>query len=149
MQLRWSDVDLDRGLVTLRAETTKTSLVRTVDLDASLRSALDALGHRTGPVFLKRPGAPYAITNGTTALRFLKSALERAGIPQVDQNGHHLHLHALRHTFCTRLARFDVPLRKAQAMTGHRRIQTLVEIYQHVGSDEVQGILEALPEVKL
>lgn len=55
----------------------------------------------------------------------------------------HLHPHALRHTFATRLVNSDVSLVTARELLGHNSVQT-TEIYTHVSAQELRGSIAAI-----
>jgi len=52
--------------------------------------------------------------------------------------------HYLRHTFCTLLARNNVPLKTASMLMGHSNIQTTAEIYTHVDIKEKEIAVDSL-----
>ena len=57
----------------------------------------------------------------------------------------HVNVHALRHTFATRLVEQDVPLRIVQELLGHASITT-TQRYAHVFSEERKNAIERLDE---
>lgn len=121
MALEWSDIDLDRGRLTVahskhRGEVTSTKgyRQRTLPLSDQLRAALRK--HRTDGTYVlcSRPGsAPCA----TTIRRWLSLAQKAAGL---DIKGPH----TLRHTFCSHLAMRGAPARAIQKLAGHQSITT-------------------------
>ncbi len=52
--------------------------------------------------------------------------------------------HALRHTFCTRLAEQNVPLKTASELLGHSNINTTAKIYTHVDSLQKHKAINSL-----
>ena len=57
----------------------------------------------------------------------------------------HVNVHALRHTFATRLVEQDVPLRIVQELLGHASITT-TQRYAHVFSEERKNAIGRLDE---
>lgn len=55
----------------------------------------------------------------------------------------HVHPHALRHTFATRLVNSDVNLVTARELLGHSSVQT-TEIYTHVSATELRNSIASL-----
>ena len=51
-----------------------------------------------------------------------------AKIPRRDAEGHVVNVHALRHTFATRLARAGVPLQQAAYLLGHKTLSVLMQV---------------------
>jgi hypothetical protein len=70
--------------------------------------------------------------------------LRKAGIPKVDVEGRKIDVHALRHTYATRLARADVGMAKTQRLLGHASIATTAEIYTHIGVEDLRGAVDSL-----
>ena len=57
----------------------------------------------------------------------------------------HVNVHALRHTFATRLVEQEVPLRIVQDLLGHASITT-TQRYAHVFSEERKNAIDRLDE---
>lgn len=153
----WADLDLERGVLVLRAETTKTQRSRVVPVPAELRTALAVLRGlqakrlkrwpRPGePIFLSPAGRPWA-TGHSNFYRWLRFVFQRAGIPHQDESGRVVHVHCLRHTFATRLARTDVPIAVTQRLLGHSTPRMTLEVYAHIGDEECRKAIEGLPDL--
>ncbi len=153
--LTWSDLDLEQGLIHLRAENTKSSKHRAIplrpELIAELRGLLELHGRLRGRaivgsdcVFLSPRGQPmtYASNN---ANRVLHRLLAAAGIPRKDANGKKIDLHAMRHTFGTRLGRCKVPLVVTQKLMGHANSALTAKVYTHIETEDTRSAIEALP----
>ena len=61
-----------------------------------------------------------------------------------DEHGRKVDLHALRHTFATRLARAGVELVQAQKLLGHSDPKLTAEVYTHLAPDDLRGAVEAV-----
>jgi integrase len=132
LALQWSEVDVDRGLITVRrnlvntkeprpqyGEPKSTTSRRTVSIDAETvrlirahkaRQSEDRLGALDGAafdlVFCSQIGTPLMRRN---VLRAFKLALRRAGLPES------VRFHDLRHAHATLLLRAGVALKTASA----------------------------------
>jgi integrase len=144
--LRWSDVDLERGVLTvrhsmtrvtgvgLRLGPTKSGQERAIVLPPPLLAELKA--HRIAQnaerlaagswwedgdwVFAKPDGRPL---DGKDDWRLWRSLLDEAGVP-------HVRLHAARHTAATMLLALGVPVKVASEILGHTK-SSITEGYQH------------------
>jgi integrase len=158
--LRWDDVDLEGGRLSVRQSldtvgTLKTpkrdSSRRTLRLTPSARAALRA--HRTrqneerlktgeawednGLVFPNTVGKP--MNAGNFYRREFQPLLERAGL--TDEG---FTFHSLRHTFATTLADKGVHPSTAQKMLGHSDIRMTLAIYTHATDDMHDAAATAL-----
>lgn len=135
--LTWSDVDLERRVITFRR--TKEKKIRRVPIRDELLRELRWLPSRSkgGPVFLDGEGKP--ITPERAWERF-KAAVRRSGI--TDPEG--VSFHDLRHTCGTTLMEEGVPPHAVKEWLGHSRLET-TEKYAHATLDDLQrhaGILD-------
>lgn len=158
VQVRWSDIDFEDRTVTFRGETTKTQKTRTVPLQAYVLEQIQAvraretalLGHPpadAAPVFLQPGGAPYGKRASINFLDWLNRCFAEAGIPKRDATGRVVHVHAMRHTFTTRLARANVPRATAKKLTGHSTTAMLEDVYTHVSAEETRSAINNLPSL--
>ena len=160
-QVRWEDLNEVQGFLTLRAGTTKgrkgRRSARSIPLDADFLEVLkrarvaayQVLGRIPSPkdtLLLSPKGKPW--TQQTANLhRYLTKALAVAKIPKVDVEGGTVHVHALRHTFATRLARAGVPIQKAMNLMGHVSERMLLQIYTHLETEDTREAIEMLPSL--
>lgn len=153
----WADFDMDRQLLTLRAENTKTSEDRVIPLGAGLFNALlrlmsDHLRVRgeqpaaTHRIFLTQRGKNWS-SDTSNFRRYLHNVMHLAHISYRDSVGSVLHVHAMRHTFVTRLARAGVPVQTAQLLTGHKTLQLVTAVYTHLQVEETRAAILSLPSV--
>ncbi len=132
LTLRWDDVDLRRGLLTVQAAYAKNGQTRTVPLNSVVRAALQRLQAKaTGDsVFEKADGIPYSSVSG------FKAACKRAALEGVTP-------HTLRHTFATRLMANGVDPRTIQELAGWSQLRML-ERYAHVSPSRKALAVEGL-----
>jgi integrase len=158
--LRWSDVDLDDGLIHVRyqlqrldgrlqlrpVKTDKSR--RTVALPASIVSKLQEHRRRQlaerpaigdGYVFASVDGSPLDAGN---VRRAYKAVLRAAGLP--DKR-----FHDLRHATATLLLIQGTPMRVVMALLGHSQISLTMDLYSHVlpelrreAADRMEAILQ-------
>jgi integrase len=120
LNLRWQDVDLDAGLLSLRGERTKTSRPRAIPVTARLRAVLtmlqtDSDGHaRTPAAYVFGDEIGQKVASVKTAWQ---TACRKAGIEG-------LHLHDLRREFASRLLESSVELHVTRTWLGHASIAT-------------------------
>ncbi len=81
--------------------------------------------------------------------RLLVKDLAAAGIPKRDDRGHTVDVHALRHTFGTRLSVHDVSPRIAQAAMRHSTIDLTMNTYTDLRLLDVAGAVNSMPDIPL
>lgn len=137
LKLRWSDVDMDAGMIRVRAFNTKTMRERVLALTSRLRDELLAL--RTA-----RPGEGESLVFGYSEVeKTWARACRRAGLVG-------LRFHDLRHTAATRLVEAHIPLPEVGKQLGHTQAQTT---WRYVnpnagGARRAAAALDALRESK-
>lgn len=109
--LRWSDVDLRAGRLTIRQSNDKARVGRTVALSAPAREVLEQLA--------KPKPLPSALVFGRMDMRHtLREACKRAGVEPFS-------LHDLRRAWASHLyASGELPLKDISALLGHRAVST-------------------------
>jgi integrase len=112
LSLRWRDVDLEHGLITIQAFNTKTMRERQVALTARLASELEALWQDSPKDQFRRV---FGITDNVK--RSFESARNTAGLADVR-------FHDLRHTHATRLVGAHIPLSEVGRVLGHTQPST-------------------------
>ena len=151
LALRWSDVDFDASLIRVRGtlgrvngvlEVTDTKTAKSrravpandavLTLLRGVKAAQNAerlqagsQWHQTGYVFTTEFGEPCDPRN---ALRALKVAADRAGLPSVG-------LHTLRHSAASMMLSGGVPLKVVSDILGHASVAITGDIYGHVAPD--------------
>lgn len=120
-QLRWKDVDLVGGEITIRATTTKTGKARSVPITTRLREELTRLKAEAPPDLEERVfGIKNSIKNG------FSKACEVAGVKG-------FRLHDARHTAITRWIEQGMPPMQVMAISGHTQMQTFA---RYVNADK-------------
>ena len=135
LTLRWADVDLRRGLLTVQAAYAKSGVTRTVNLNSRLRAALLALKERSAGeyVFTKPNGAAYRSIRTTFATACRHAGLKGKGVTP----------HVLRHTFASRLAMAGVAPRTIQELGGWSSL-AMVERYCHLSPSHKADAVEKI-----
>ncbi|WP_394003497.1 tyrosine recombinase XerC [Luteimonas sp. WGS1318] len=133
--LRWRDLDLDAGLVTVLG---KGSRQRSVPVGTHARSALsawraDSGGSAATPVFPGRGGGP--ITARAVQLR-IRLLAQRQGLFK------RVHPHLLRHSFASHVLESSGDLRGVQELLGHADIAT-TQIYTHLDFQHLAKVYDA------
>jgi len=151
---RWGDVDFQARTIRLRAETTKSAKERRIPLRDELLAELRALRpfhervHRrslnTDDRLFLTPEGKKRLACSNNLLRQLDRLLERAGIDRVDSLGDRIDLHALRHTFATRMARNGVSQVQAAKILGHSDVRLTTSVYQHLEAEDLRGAIDTL-----
>ena len=139
--LRWRDLDLADGLVTVLG---KGSKQRSVPVGSHARKALDdwrreSQGQLDAPVFPGRGGA--TITPRAVQLR-LRQLAQRQGLFK------RVHPHLLRHSFASHVLESSGDLRGVQELLGHADIAT-TQIYTHLDYQHLAKVYDgAHPRAK-
>ena len=138
LALRWQDVDLEAGTLTVRhtlqrftrelSEPKTDRSRRTLRLPQRVIAALAAQRGRqavvpmSGLIFATGAGAPLHSVNVT---RSLQRTLKRLGLPQ-------RRFHDLRHTFATLALEAGEDLATVSRALGHTSVATTADVYMHV-----------------
>lgn len=139
-RLRWQDVDLREGLLTVRSRDggeTKSGHERQLPLAPD---ALEVLRRRQdertdasdGPVFVDRRGLPIRLD------RISHRFKDMVRVAKLDDR---LHFHSLRHTCGSWLAMKGVPMRVIQGILGHSSVQ-VTERYSHLQPEVMQKAIQ-------
>jgi integrase len=125
LKLKWQDVDLQHGILTVQAAYAKNGETRTIPLNRLLWEALERLSKgRQSPcefVFVSSKREPFrSIRTAFT------TACQHANLAAVSP-------HILRHTFASRLAMAGVDIRTLQELGGWKEIK-MVERYAHLST---------------
>ena len=78
-------------------------------------------------------------------MRIFDRLLDSAELEKIDASGQKLDIHALRHTYGTRLLRAGVGLHQVQKLMGHSSPELTARVYAHLVSDDLRDAVERLP----
>jgi len=130
--LRWSNVDLQKGILVIFAQ--KTQRLREVPINSETRKVLESwhLAKKNVSVFYNpETGKPFVDLKAGFAL-----ACKKAGISGVTW-------HTLRHTFASRLVANGVDIVTVKELLGHSSI-TVTMRYAHTNFDSKRAAVEKL-----
>ena len=161
--LRWEDVNLERGLLQVRQQLTRTSdglsftapkrgkarVVRLTDMAIAAlgahwvaqneeRTRAGFLWQETGLVFTSTVGTPIDVGNLT--YRSFRPLLKRTDLPRIR-------FHDLRHTCATLLLSKGTHPKIVQEMLGHANISMTMDTYSHVLPDMQEKAVSAMDDV--
>lgn len=130
--LKWKDVDLQRGIITLRD--TKNGETRQVPMNRTVRETLSVLLHnnKEGYVFCKKDGNPYNFRSP-----FMR-ARKKAGIKD-------FRFHDLRHTAASYLVMKGVDLNTVREILGHKTLEMTLR-YSHLSPEHKARAVSVLDE---
>ena len=138
--LKWTDVDLDRGVLKIQRAISRQNgkvveaplktknAYRTLPLSADAIDVLMQQRRKTGNsewVFPSPTGGPMS---PDSVLHMLQRVLKRAGLPRIR-------FHDLRHTFATMALQNGVDIKTVSSMLGHYSAGFTLDTYAHVTTD--------------
>ena len=128
LNLKWDDVDIENGVIAVKA--TKTRYDRRIPISSPLEAVLRGIE--------RNPDCSYVFNkNGRKIGNFRKSfmtACRNAGLKD-------LHIHDLRHVFASALTMNDVSLYKTGILLGHRT-PNMTQRYAHLKPSELKKEIE-------
>ncbi|MEM0493408.1 MAG: tyrosine-type recombinase/integrase [Candidatus Thermoplasmatota archaeon] len=131
--LRWQDIDFDRGFIHLKD--TKRSKERVVFLHKKLVDIFRIYGvGKEGYILPSQRGGRY---NNRTIQQIIKNTARKAMINKKVTP------HTLRHSFATHLLEAGADIRYIQELLGHRDIRT-TQIYTHVAKKDIKKLADML-----
>ena len=156
-QVLWQDLDEEATTLRLRAETSKGEREQVNPIPIELLDELQELravhaevtGQQPAPsdcIFLTPRGESWG-NQSANAMRIFDRLLERAELEKIDSTGEKLDIHALRHTFGTRLLRAGVGLHQVQKLMGHSSPALTAQIYAHLATDDLRDAISRMPKM--
>ena len=144
--LRWSelslverrDFDLQAGVWTCRPEVDKTKTTHRLPILPDLLPTLRRVCEDKRPTDRLFPVKQYYTT--------LNTALKRAGIDKVSEDGRRINFHCLRYTFCTLLAQ-KLPLKTVQRLMRHATLKRTADLYLQLELDAMLDQVTQLPSL--
>jgi len=137
-RLRWGDLDLVRGALVVRGETSKSGRTRWIPLSQRLKARLMLLARRRQAdefVWQTKDGEPLPRHR---VVRALQRAARKAGIRNVS-------LHTFRHTFASLLLSAGESPKVVADLLGHASIRITCDVYGHLMPRSLQAAIERLP----
>ena len=137
LTLKWADVDLMRGILTVQAAYSKNGQTRNIPLNSRAKEAFRYLESisRSDSVFSKSNGLPYKNME-----KPFMQACKDAGLA-----GTGVSLHTLRHTFASSLVMAGVDLVTVQQYGGWSDL-SLVQRYSHLSASHKAKAIETIAE---
>jgi integrase len=137
LKLRWLDIDLREGIITIQAFNTKTMRERQVSITTRLNHELEKLWAESG----KEPDS--FVFSGINDVRHaFRRACEEAGLEEIGKE--RITFHHLRHFHAVRLDDLGFSLTKIGAQLGHVVLQTSLRYTSHRDKEAVKAVSAAL-----
>lgn len=130
LKLTWKDIDLEAGIVTVKASNTKTETERLVPLTDRAKRELERV----------RLFTPSDETRPFPVVDFKHSWQTAKRIAGIDD----LHFHDLRASAITRWQRDGLPLAIASKIAGHSNTKTTAKYYTSADAEIVQALAETM-----
>lgn len=133
VNLKWEDIDFNRG--TIHLKTAKGEKERVIFFHQKLKKFIEYFNVRgEGYVFVSNLGKKY---DKRTIQLIVRSAAKKTGI------GKRVTPHTLRHSFATHLLEAGADIRHIQKLLGHSNLQT-TQIYTHVANKDIKKLADLL-----
>ncbi len=145
-QLRWSDIDLEGGVIRWRGEHEKTGYEHRTPATAEAIAVLEE-ARKTNPGIgdtpvLPAPKDPSKSVSRSLARDWWKKAQKLAGLEPVRGRG----WHSLRRKFASDL--MDQPLKVLCELGGWKTTQTVLQCYQRADEEQLRNALEQRRRVR-
>lgn len=152
LALKWSDVDLDRKIVTVRASksdrhgtritTTKTCKIRQIALSEMAIDALENIKQIVGDkIFVVMTSKGKHVLN-VAIYQTMKRVLAAVGITE-----HKSLVHSLRHTAITTAMNNGAGLKHVSTMAGHSSISTTLDIYAYSDIEDQRKVSDVISDI--
>jgi integrase len=144
-QVVWADVKLKERYVRVRPTTTKNSKAATLPLHSYVVELLKSWRDKHSKAEPKHRIVNIPASN-SSFLKAFNRDLAFAGIEKADDVGRVVHLHGLRHTFASLLAREGVHPHVLRTLARHSRVETTMGLYTHVLRGDDMSAIESLKQ---
>ncbi len=136
VELKWKDVDIDKGLISIAKHQHGKGIGR-IPMSEEIQEVFRGMvkGQPEKHVFTTKLGTPYRNNLSREFYRCLKKAgVNREGVS----------IHSLRYTFATTLASQNKHPRYIQALMRHKHISTSMDIYTDVYKEDLMSVVKNL-----
>ncbi len=136
VELKWKDVDLERGRITILKDLPGKG-VGWVPMSEEIKTEFELFkrGKASDYVFTTKIGTPYR----NNLMREFRRCLKKAGI---NQEG--ISIHSLRYTFATILASQNTHPKLIQTLLRHKSVSTSMDIYTDVYDKDISNTINNL-----
>jgi len=135
--LQVRDIDFERKIITIRADTSKSGRSRTLPLHTTLHMYLkDYLAAR------KSYTTPYLIVSSARDHQLSEYGLNHWVEKMKDCSGVYFHLHQLRHTFAVNFLHSSNNIAKLKQLMGHKSIMMTMVYLRCLPVDQMRGDIE-------
>jgi integrase len=134
--LRWRDIDLEKGLI--RLEEAKTGKTRNIVLNSDMITLLKSLPEKCQYVFPNKHGKPFGDIK-----RSFETALKKAKIEQSDDRRHKIVFHTLRHTCVSLLTERGADTTAVKNYVAHAS-EEMTKHYTHLSEEYARRTAEIL-----
>lgn len=175
--LTWGDVDFESGMLRINKslkrtkeykkdgeytkkdiiKSTKTDRVRSVPIPSFILNDLKLMDHDTDFMFVTKNGTHYSADNMRREhIRVCSKAkigkptyitYKQHGKDKVVEEYLDVNFHALRHTYATRLYSYGEDAKIIQALLGHSKLSTTMDIYTHVFDEDKKKVTSKLSKI--
>lgn len=139
LNLQWRDVDLDNRVLTITNKPnfqTKTGRIRRLPISEKLYGIFNEITNKDNAFYVFVNAANKKLNKDHISKLFKKYLREL-------KYNERYHLHCLRHTFITQLARKGVNIYNIKYLAGHHDIKT-TELYMHQFTDDLKKAVNLL-----
>jgi site-specific recombinase XerD len=120
INLEVRDVDIKTRDLTVRGETSKSKITRTIPINSEVWMYLTSYMHERQ---LKKYTTPYLFASNNSDRGITSDGVKHLLAKLIEISGVKFHLHRLRHTFGMNLAAHGAGIAKIQQMMGHKDIR--------------------------
>ncbi len=157
--LRWTDVDLNAGIIRIRNQRQfvkgrgvidgppkSASGIRDLPIPAHLVEELTAAKLLHDADALIGSASPYVLT-GHSGAGLSPSSIDQAHRRQLSRSGvRPIPLHGMRHTMATLAIALGVDIRVVQSVLGHAQVTTTAHVYAHVVTSAQRTAIDAVTQ---
>lgn len=136
LNLKWKDIDLERGLIRLTEH--KTGKTRNIVLNSDMKALLQSLPVKGEYVFPGKNGKPFKDVK-----RSFQTALDDAGIEQSEDRRWRIVFHTLRHTCISLLTEKGADTTMVKNYVAHAS-EEMTERYTHLSEEYARKTAEIL-----